>query len=115
MTTFASINGANGVSTPVDITISPRVAALKPSKTMVIADAATALVESGVPVIRLAAGEPDFDTPKSIVEVRTALQYGYSNILGMFEVLLKDLSIVVLICNHGMSAFFSKPHYISSS
>jgi aspartate/glutamate/aspartate-prephenate aminotransferase len=77
MTTFASSNGTNGAVTTVDTTISPRVAALKPSKTMAIADAATALVESGVPVIRLAAGEPDFDTPKSIVEVRTALQQGY--------------------------------------
>ena len=70
MTVFASTNGTgNGATTPLDMTISPRVAALKPSKTMAIADAATALVESGVPVIRLAAGEPDFDTPKSIVEV----------------------------------------------
>lgn len=64
----SSSNGANGASPPIDTTISPRVAALKPSKTMAIADAATALVESGVPVIRLAAGEPDFDTPKSIAE-----------------------------------------------
>lgn len=71
-TVMASSNGANGASPPVDTSISPRVAALKPSKTMAIADAATALVESGVPVIRLAAGEPDFDTPKSIVEVMTA-------------------------------------------
>lgn len=66
MTVSASSNGA---STPVDTSISPRVAALKPSKTMAIADAATALVESGVPVIRLAAGEPDFDTPMAIQEV----------------------------------------------
>lgn len=70
MTVCATSNGVNGGSTPVDTTISPRVAALKPSKTMAIADAATALVESGVPVIRLAAGEPDFDTPKAIVEVK---------------------------------------------
>jgi len=84
MTVSASSNGANGASPPVDSTISPRVAALKPSKTMAIADAATALVESGVPVIRLAAGEPDFDTPKSIVEVRDSLNCGCSSIfIGM--------------------------------
>ena len=32
-------------------------------------DQATALLQSGVPVIRLAAGEPDFDTPAVIVKV----------------------------------------------
>jgi hypothetical protein len=76
MTTFASSNGTNGAVTTVDTTISPR-------------------VESGVPVIRLAAGEPDFDTPKSIVEVRTALQQGYilqrfGNIWGSIENLIKS-------------------------
>jgi aspartate/glutamate/aspartate-prephenate aminotransferase len=80
MTVFASTNGTgNGAATPLDMTISPRVAALKPSKTMAIADAATALVESGVPVIRLAAGEPDFDTPKSVVEAGVkAILEGYT-------------------------------------
>jgi hypothetical protein len=34
-----------------------------------ITDQATALVQAGVPVIRLAAGEPDFDTPVVIAEV----------------------------------------------
>lgn len=53
----------------VDVTVSPRVRALKPSKTMAITDQATALVLAGVPVIRLAAGEPDFDTPAPIAEV----------------------------------------------
>lgn len=36
---------------------------------MVITDLAATLVQSGVPVIRLAAGEPDFDTPKPVAEV----------------------------------------------
>ncbi|KAH7424087.1 hypothetical protein KP509_12G089300 [Ceratopteris richardii] len=35
---------------------------------MAISDYATALVESGVPVITLAANEPDFVTPKPIGE-----------------------------------------------
>lgn len=36
---------------------------------MVITDLAATLVQSGVPVVRLAAGEPDFDTPKIVAEV----------------------------------------------
>lgn len=56
-------------TTPVDLSVSPRVSSLKPSKTMAITDQATALVQAGVPVIRLAAGEPDFDTPTAIAEV----------------------------------------------
>jgi aspartate/glutamate/aspartate-prephenate aminotransferase len=53
----------------VDISLSPRVTAVKPSKTVAITDQATALAQAGVPVIRLAAGEPDFDTPAVIAEV----------------------------------------------
>ncbi|KAG2286541.1 hypothetical protein Bca52824_046145 [Brassica carinata] len=52
----------------VDTSLSPRVKSLKPSKTMVITDLASTLVQSGVPVIRLAAGEPDFDTPRIVAE-----------------------------------------------
>ncbi|XP_009112541.1 bifunctional aspartate aminotransferase and glutamate/aspartate-prephenate aminotransferase isoform X1 [Brassica rapa] len=52
----------------VDTSLSPRVKSLKPSKTMVITDLAATLVQSGVPVVRLAAGEPDFDTPKIVAE-----------------------------------------------
>ncbi|XP_026446931.1 bifunctional aspartate aminotransferase and glutamate/aspartate-prephenate aminotransferase-like isoform X1 [Papaver somniferum] len=52
----------------VDISLSPRVNSVKPSKTVAITDQATALVQAGVPVIRLAAGEPDFDTPAVITE-----------------------------------------------
>lgn len=52
----------------VDVSLSPRVNSVKPSKTVAITDQATALVQAGVPVIRLAAGEPDFDTPAPIAE-----------------------------------------------
>ncbi|KAI3903130.1 hypothetical protein MKX01_027933 [Papaver californicum] len=52
----------------VDISLSPRVNSVKPSKTVAITDQATALVQAGVPVVRLAAGEPDFDTPAVITE-----------------------------------------------
>ena len=53
----------------VDISLSPRVNSVKPSKTVAISDLATSLAQSGVPVIKLAAGEPDFDTPTPIAEV----------------------------------------------
>ncbi|KAG2619088.1 hypothetical protein PVAP13_3NG140790 [Panicum virgatum] len=62
----------------VDTTISPRVSALRPSKTMAITDQATALRQAGVPVIGLAAGEPDFDTPTVIAEVLTPAPYWVS-------------------------------------
>ncbi|KAK9111097.1 hypothetical protein Scep_018616 [Stephania cephalantha] len=52
----------------IDTSLSPRVYSVKPSKTVAITDQAMALVQSGVPVIRLAAGEPDFDTPALISE-----------------------------------------------
>ncbi|KAL9251058.1 hypothetical protein AKJ16_DCAP10704 [Drosera capensis] len=63
----------------VDMTLSPRVNAVKPSKTVAITDLATALFQAGVPVIRLAAGEPDFDTPKDIAEAGVkAIREGYT-------------------------------------
>ncbi|KAL1364869.1 hypothetical protein AAHE18_03G247800 [Arachis hypogaea] len=52
----------------VDDSLNPRVDAVKPSRTVAISDQANALVQAGVPVIRLAAGEPDFDTPAPIAE-----------------------------------------------
>ncbi|KAL3818900.1 hypothetical protein ACJIZ3_004805 [Penstemon smallii] len=63
----------------LDISLSPRVNSLKPSKTMAITDQATALAQAGVPVIRLAAGEPDFDTPLVIAEAGiSAIREGYT-------------------------------------
>ncbi|XXG87534.1 hypothetical protein AAC387_Pa11g2197 [Persea americana] len=66
-------------SMDLDISVSPRVNSLKPSKTMAITDHATALAQAGVPVIRLAAGEPDFDTPSAIAEAGiNAIRQGYT-------------------------------------
>jgi aspartate/glutamate/aspartate-prephenate aminotransferase len=63
--------------TKVDQTLNPRVASLKPSKTMALTDLATTLREQGADIIGLAAGEPDFDTPAPIVEAGVeALRYG---------------------------------------
>lgn len=64
----AAVNGAQGV----DQALNPRVAALKPSKTMALTDLARTLREQGRDVIGLAAGEPDFDTPAEIIEAGIA-------------------------------------------
>ncbi|KAE9601274.1 putative transaminase [Lupinus albus] len=66
-------------SDEIDTSLSPRVNSLKPSKTVAISDQATALVQAGVPVIRLAAGEPDFDTPTIISEAGiNAIREGFT-------------------------------------
>ncbi|XP_050241798.1 bifunctional aspartate aminotransferase and glutamate/aspartate-prephenate aminotransferase-like [Quercus robur] len=66
-------------ATEVDISLSPKVNSIKPSKTIAITDQATALVQAGVPVIRLAAGEPNFDTPAPIAEAgKNAIREGYT-------------------------------------
>lgn len=51
-----------------DISLGLRVSSVKPSKTVVITDLATALVQAGIPVIWLAAREPDFDIPTVVAE-----------------------------------------------
>ncbi|KAI4325661.1 hypothetical protein MLD38_031041 [Melastoma candidum] len=48
--------------------LSPRVNSVMPSKNLAIINQATALVAEGIPVIRLAARESDFDTPLEIAE-----------------------------------------------
>lgn len=53
----------------VDISLSPRVNAVKPSKTVAITDHATSLIQAGIPIIKLTVGEPDFDTPVVVAEV----------------------------------------------
>ncbi|PKA62517.1 Bifunctional aspartate aminotransferase and glutamate/aspartate-prephenate aminotransferase [Apostasia shenzhenica] len=64
----ASLDTSSDSTAALDLSVNPRVRAVKPSKTMVITDHATALVQAGFPIIRLAAGEPDFDTPAVIAE-----------------------------------------------
>ncbi|KAF9600751.1 hypothetical protein IFM89_012195 [Coptis chinensis] len=88
---MSAVNGAN--DTPdvitVDTTLSLRVNSVKPSRTVAITDQATALVQAGVPVIRLAAGEPDFDTPSVIAEAGiNAIREGHTRYTpnsGTFE------------------------------
>jgi aspartate aminotransferase len=49
--------------------LSSRVQSMKPSATLGMAQAARDLSDAGIDVVVLSAGEPDFDTPKSICEV----------------------------------------------
>lgn len=51
----------------VDLTLNPKVASVKPSKTMALTDLASSLRDQGIDIIGLAAGEPDFDTPEPII------------------------------------------------
>lgn len=55
-------------SIQLDRTLNPRVAELRVAKTMMLSDLASSLKEAGKDIISLAAGEPDFDTPKPIIE-----------------------------------------------
>lgn len=64
----SSRRGAMTVVAEVDQSLNPRVASLRPSKTMALTDLARSMKEAGQDVIGLAAGEPDFDTPAAIVE-----------------------------------------------
>ena len=52
----------------VDTTLNPRVAELRGSKTMMLADLASSLKEQGKDIVSLAAGEPDFDTPEPVIQ-----------------------------------------------
>lgn len=52
----------------VETALNPAVAGLTMSKTMVLSDLATRMREAGKDVIGLAAGEPDFDTPRPVIE-----------------------------------------------
>src|SRR5580700_4970523 len=52
-----------------ELKLCERIREMKPSATLGMAAAARALAESGVNVIALSAGEPDFDTPAAISEV----------------------------------------------
>ncbi|KAK1302102.1 hypothetical protein QJS10_CPB12g01248 [Acorus calamus] len=85
----------------VDPTVSPRSNSLKLSKTMAITDHATALVQAGVPVIRLAAGEPDFNTPPVIAEedhtdVATSSEAADGGFGDALDVVAKDLAEISL-------------------
>ena len=65
-------------SADLDLSLNPRVAAMRPSATLAMTGRAQELKREGRPVIGLSAGEPDFDTPASICEAaKRAIDEGY--------------------------------------
>ncbi|KAK4384449.1 Bifunctional aspartate aminotransferase and glutamate/aspartate-prephenate aminotransferase [Sesamum angolense] len=123
----------NSDTMEVDISLSPRVNSVKPSKTVAITDQATALAQAGVPVIRLAAGEPDFDTPAAISEAGiNAIREGFTRYTpnaGTLELRtaichkLKDfvsngakqsiLQAVLAVCSPGDEVIIPAPFWVS--
>jgi len=70
----------------VELMLNKRVENMKPSATLAMAAMARNLIDEGVDVVSLSAGEPDFDTPQCIVEVgKAAIDAGkthYSAVRG---------------------------------
>ena len=63
----------------MNVRISRRVSELKPSATLAIDTKAKAMIASGIDVVNLGAGEPDFSTPESIREAAvTAIREGFT-------------------------------------
>ena len=69
--------------------IASRLARVKPSPTVAVTNKARELIAAGRDVIGLAAGEPDFDTPRHIKEAaKTAMDRGdtkYTAVPGTLE------------------------------
>jgi len=82
----------------LDIALSSRVRAIKPSPTLVVSSRAAELRAEGRDIVSLGAGEPDFDTPAHIKEAaRKAIDEGftkYTVVDGIPE--LKDAIIAKL-------------------
>ncbi|MED6194953.1 hypothetical protein PIB30_033478 [Stylosanthes scabra] len=99
----------------IDISLSPRVNAVKPSKTVAISDQATALVEAGVPVIRLAAGEPDFDTPAIIAELKeeNGITYTPDQIVVSNGAKQSIAQAVLAVCSPGDEVIIPAPFWVS--
>src|SRR5205823_3167071 len=69
--------------------ISKRLKAVKPSATVALADRARVLAAGGRDIISLSAGEPDFDTPRHVIQAaQDAMTSGfthYTNAAGIPE------------------------------
>ncbi|CAL5326820.1 unnamed protein product [Camellia sinensis] len=66
-----------------------------------ISDQATALVQAGVPVVRLAAGEPDFNTPTVIAEEENEISYTPDQILVSNGAKQSSIQAVLAVCSPG--------------
>ncbi|AZI42144.1 pyridoxal phosphate-dependent aminotransferase [Deinococcus psychrotolerans] len=77
------------MTTPIHISLSQKVQSLKPSSTVAVTSRALELQRSGVDILSLSVGEPDFDTPPHVVAAaKAALDAGktrYTNVGGIPE------------------------------
>ncbi|TSA86079.1 pyridoxal phosphate-dependent aminotransferase [Deinococcus detaillensis] len=77
------------MTTPIPISLSQKVQSLKPSSTVAVTSRALELQRSGVDILSLSVGEPDFDTPPHVVAAaKAALDAGktrYTNVGGIPE------------------------------
>lgn len=77
------------MTTPMNTALSQKVQSLKPSSTVAVTSRALELQRSGVDIISLSVGEPDFDTPPHVVAAaKAALDAGktrYTNVGGIPE------------------------------
>lgn len=75
--------------TAPELTLNPRVEAMRPSETLAMTARAKELMREGRPVVSLSAGEPDFTTPEPICEAAIqAIREGfthYTENAGMLE------------------------------
>ncbi|GFY80268.1 aspartate aminotransferase [Actinidia rufa] len=97
----------------VDISLSPRVNSVKPSKTVAITDQATALALAGVPVIRLAAGEPDFDTPTVYSGEENGISHTPDEILVGNGAKQSILQAMIAVCSPGDEVIVPAPFWVS--
>lgn len=87
----------------MDVRLSDRVNAIKPSPTLAVTNKAAELKAAGKNVIGLGAGEPDFDTPQHIKDAAiTAINNGFTKYTavdgtpGLKKQLLPSLNVTII-------------------
>lgn len=88
----------------MDVRLSDRVNAIKPSPTLAVTNKAAELKAAGKNVIGLGAGEPDFDTPQHIKDAAIeAINNGFTKYTavdgtpGLKKQLLLNLNVIIIL------------------
>ncbi len=88
----------------MDVRLSDRVNAIKPSPTLAVTNKAAELKAAGKNVIGLGAGEPDFDTPQHIKDAAIeAINNGFTKYTAvdgthrLKKQLLLSLSVIIIL------------------
>lgn len=118
-----SADSLKGTKSPISIELSQRVQSVAPSVTLAIAAKAAEMKASGLDVVSLSAGEPDFDTPGYIKDAAiSSLQRGetkYTPAIGTIDLrkaiarkLERDQHLVVppaqiIVCTGAKHAIFN--------